>query len=215
MTPSDRSNHCQWTLENIESYLDDELDAPSRETFERHVNACPACAAELEFARRVVVELRALPQLRSPDRVVDAAATRVLRGSIIDRLRAWLDSLVQPALRPAMVAMLVVLAAATIFVVSLRDRSEQQMAANGYSKQEIEQARTQALIAFAYVGKYTNRAGRIVTQEVLGERVFGPVREAVDESREEIVDEIFLDPISEAMLLGIFPETKSDDKRSE
>lgn len=215
MTRSNHMDHCPWTLERIEPYLDGEIDAQELATFESHLSTCASCAQELELASRIVGELRALPSLHSPDHIVDAALERAQRKPITGRVREWIDRGLRGAMRPAMAAMLVVVIAVTVFVVTQRDRTSPQMLSSEYSDAEIQDAQAQAIIAFAYVGKYTSRASTILTDDVLGERVFPPVRAAVDESRGSIIDEVFLDPISRAMIIGIFPETKLEDKRSE
>ena len=40
--------------DHLSAYLDDDLDAVARETVERHVKSCAACAAELDALRRLV-----------------------------------------------------------------------------------------------------------------------------------------------------------------
>jgi anti-sigma factor RsiW len=174
MMTSNYENHCGWALDHIEPYLDDELRGGERARFERHVRACDTCASELRFAARVVGELRSLPALRAPERAATVSAAPEAAPSPIERLLARLGESWMLARRPAMVAMIVVIAAVGTFVISQHEEAPTV----AVSDEEIEEAAQQTLLAFAYIGKYSRRTGVMLRDEVIGGYVVDPVERA-------------------------------------
>src|SRR5262249_41292885 len=53
--------NCDWTKDNIVQYIYEELPDDARFEFERHVQRCISCHAELESARGFKEEMSALP----------------------------------------------------------------------------------------------------------------------------------------------------------
>jgi HEAT repeats/Putative zinc-finger len=53
--------NCDWTKDNIVLYIYDELPDDARFEFERHVQRCLSCRAELEAARELKEQMAALP----------------------------------------------------------------------------------------------------------------------------------------------------------
>lgn len=50
--------------ERVSAYVDRELDPPTERAVERHLSACPACAAQAAFELEFQATLRALPAPR-------------------------------------------------------------------------------------------------------------------------------------------------------
>jgi hypothetical protein len=171
---------CTWILERIESYVDDGLHGEELECFERHIESCDACRRELFLAREVARELRALPQLSCPDGVADRAAALI--GADADR-EAWLDRLrkrfgggILSLPKPAVAAALVVIVAAALFVLSRREAPMSTGADRSPGEQEVtveelEMAKDDVMLAFAYVGKYCRLSGEIAKDEVITNRL--------------------------------------------
>ncbi len=68
--------------EQYSAYLDGRLPEATRQAVEAHLHACPQCAAELDALRRLVAELRALPEVPAPAALVEALrARRAARAS--------------------------------------------------------------------------------------------------------------------------------------
>jgi anti-sigma factor RsiW len=65
---------CAAARERLDEYLDGDLAESGRRRLERHLAICAACAAELRLAGEVLRELRALPELDCPPRVLERAA---------------------------------------------------------------------------------------------------------------------------------------------
>jgi hypothetical protein len=65
---------CAAAREMLDDYLDGAVAEDVGRRLERHVAACGGCAAELRLAEDVLRELRALPELDCPPRVIERAA---------------------------------------------------------------------------------------------------------------------------------------------
>jgi hypothetical protein len=173
---SNYENNCGWTLERIEPFLDDELPPGELARFQTHVDKCETCADELAFASRVVNELRSLPMHEAPARVMEPV-TSSATPPIAERLAEWFNKRWVILRRPAMATMIVMIAAVGTFVVTQHDRIPGN-GATELSQEELQDATEQAMIAFAYVGKYGRRANYIIRDE-LDENVVDRLEEAV------------------------------------
>ncbi len=180
---------CSWFQERIDLYIDRELDRADNDAFERHVEACAACKEELSLAADVVNELRSLPTQRCPERVVDEAMQRASGGTPqhpIRRVLGWRGGRSVLTMRPAMAAMILVVLAASVFVLMLHEQSPfngnagQQSVAE-HSDKELELAKLDAMLAFAYLGKYGRRTVEIVREDVITNRVVRPLGKAIVE----------------------------------
>lgn len=184
------ADKCAWVQERIELYIDGELGNTDCIAFERHVESCAACREELSFAEDVVGKLRALPNQRCPERVVDEALQKIgepTSGNLVARLLDWIGGRHVTKMRPAMAAMIVVVAAAAVFVLSRHEQSPFNSKSSPttvaeHSEKELELAKLDAMLAFAYVGKYTRRTEVIVKQNVtITDRVMRPLGKTIIE----------------------------------
>ena len=85
-------DRCLWTLDRIDPYVDGDLAAEEIAKVAGHLADCPDCREELALARAVAQELRTLPALECPPRVVEDAAARlgtVGRKTLVQRLFEW------------------------------------------------------------------------------------------------------------------------------
>ena len=180
---------CAWTLERIESYVDDDLHGGELECFERHIESCDACGRELSLARVVAHELRELPQHGCPDHVTEGAAARIgadadaNRGTWFDRLRRQFKGSILSHPKPAIAAALVVIVAAAVLVLSQREFPFFTGAGGPSGEQdvtveELEKAKSDAILALAYVGKYCRRSGEIVKDQAIAGRLIKTVEGA-------------------------------------
>jgi anti-sigma factor RsiW len=181
-------DRCLWTLDRIDPYIDGDLATEEVAEIERHLADCPECRQELALARAVTSELRSLPELECPQRVVDNAAARVESvdsGFTVRKLLDWFGGRGVPRLRPAMAVMVLVIAAASVFVLSRHEQSpfnpDARDAAVELTDEEIELAKVDAMLAFAYLGRYSRRTGEIIKKDVLEERVIKPIGRTIAE----------------------------------
>ena len=257
------SENCSWIRERIEPYVDGELKGTDLEAFERHIESCETCSREFALAGTLASELRALPQRRCPDRVVEDAAARIGDAGITEegigvegigdagiteegigvegigdagigaegigvegignagigvegigdgttaaegispaatwfgRLRESLGGRFAPALQPvAAVALIVIVAALFVLFqnerVPLRGVEElpTEIAALEVTEQELELAKLDVMLAFAYVNKYNRLTTEIVTQDGITDRVLKTLEGAV-------IDPMFPFPLDE------------------
>lgn len=180
---TDRSNKtCEWVAERTDAFLEGELETADSNRLQEHANGCGDCREEIEFARRVTSELRSLPSLECPEAVVDAAARQVrqTRPTFADKLRDMVDRQLDAFMKPAVAVMVVLIVAIGVYVLTQRDAALNgtQTAAEP-TQQEIETAARDAMIAFAYVGKFSKQTGYLFRDEVLGQRVVPTVRRAM------------------------------------
>jgi len=161
---------CAEALDLLEPYLDGDLTQGEADRVRRHLDACPACAAELSLAARIQSELRALPQPDCPPEVIERVR-RAGRGEVVpfpSRERA-------PRWRIAAAAALIALGAGggSLFVHLQHIRQQQE---------QVAEATREARLALAYFGKVTRRAGLDVRDEVLEKRLVIPVARSVSRS---------------------------------
>jgi len=124
----------------------------------------------LALAERVQAEFRALAIPSAPASVIDRARAEAAgtRGRVV-RLhpragaRRWI---------PAAVAAALLVAA--VFVEQNRRRAAEDAA--------VEHAARETAVAFAYLNKYARRAGDIVEDEVIEQRLLAPVEKAMEKS---------------------------------
>ena len=164
---------CEWACDHIDALIDDDFDTTPEEraAIEYHVASCASCARELAEARRMRAELRALAFAAAPADVIARAEQQIREQStrvVPLRRRATL------ARRGALMAAAAALIVAAVAVFEERRRSVDEVA--------VEQAARDAAVAFAYVDKYTRRAGEIVGSEVIEQRVLAPVEKAMKKS---------------------------------
>lgn len=176
--------NCEWVLDRIEPFVDGELMKGELESFEAHTASCQACREEIALARSLAAELRSLPALECPSSVVDEAAAKAGASQRFgSRLRDWFGALSVPVPKPAMAVMIVIIVAVTAFVLSQHDQSTSKgrvaVADGTPTEQEVELARLDVMLAFAYVGKYSRRTGEIIKKDVIGDRVMKSVGKTV------------------------------------
>jgi len=196
-------NDCTWARERIDPHLDGELRAADAERLQSHLARCASCAREMDLARRVVAELRALPTHACPDAVVARVDARLARGARsraehpLARVRAWLAGRSVVFARPAMAVMLVAIAALTVFVLTQRHRVAGP-ADQRYTQAQVEAARGELMVAFAYVGRYSRMTGSILREE-MGEGVVAPLDRAMTQAGSHVVEEVLVKPIGRAV----------------
>ncbi len=148
---------CDAVLEQIEPFIDDELEAGSAERVRTHLENCPACAREAAAARIVLTELRSLPELDLPPGVMDQVRT-VADGDThrrhgIARSRrpmAWL----------AAAAMVVVAIGAVTFSNRQSNRNDA----------DALRAAAEVQLALATIGEISQRANRLIQAKVIDNR---------------------------------------------
>src|SRR3954463_6197850 len=153
---------CEEALDLLDPYLDGDLPPGEMDRVRRHLDGCPACAAELSLAARIQRELRALPQPDCPPEVIERVR-RAGRGEVVpfpSRERA-------PRWRIAAAAALVALAVGGGALGGQPPHPRQQ-------QEQVAQAPREARLALAYFGKVTRKAGLDVRDEVLEKRLGGP-----------------------------------------
>lgn len=179
---ADFSENCSWTQERIEAYVDGGLHGAVLERFELHIASCESCRSELSLAEAVAAELRALPQKICPERVVEEAAARAgagaagedeagTAGTWLERLRKRFGGRLVPLPKPAAALVLVLITAAAVLVLSRHERPKLTRAVGppavtSVTEKELELAKLDVMLAFAYVEKYSKRSGEIVKKEI-------------------------------------------------
>jgi anti-sigma factor (TIGR02949 family) len=171
---------CGEALDWIEPFVDGELEPAEADRLRSHLQACPACVAELALAERIQGELRALPQLDGPPDLIERVL-RQGRGEVTPfpaRQRTPLRA------RIAAVAALLALAVGGgslfLHLQTPRDRP---------SPEQVAHATREARLALAYLGRATRKAGFDIRDEVLEKRLVIPAARSVSRSLGEVRDE--------------------------
>ena len=76
---------CGWVDERLDAYVDSELSAFEEARVERHLASCEACGAVAAGLRGVKASLGGLPELRCPERVVEAVRREALPTEVASR----------------------------------------------------------------------------------------------------------------------------------
>jgi anti-sigma factor RsiW len=191
MQPS--SEHCIWTLERIDRFIDGELQDVELERFEGHVVSCERCREELRRAEALVDELRALPAYRCPERVLERAEAEawahgaaVSRPTALERMRERVARFgTSYVLRPgAVMGAVLIVAVAAAFVVRNHERLRIGRFANQppervVSDKELQEAQDDVALAFSYVDKYTTDVAENAVRRDVGDRVLKTLCESV------------------------------------
>jgi anti-sigma factor (TIGR02949 family) len=214
--PRNERTDCEWVEERIELYLDGEVAQDEASAIEQHADRCSACAAEIDLARSITSELRALPSHKAPADIVEraeaaaraaaASSSPSLRERAVASLGAWVRGHFEGMMRPAMAAMLIVVIAAGAFVISQRDRVP--TAQGDYTDAEIAAAAQQARVAFAYVGRYSREPVTVLRGDVMADRVVPRMGQAMTESLDDVMEEALVPAVEEAVMQTLFVEIK-------
>jgi anti-sigma factor RsiW len=158
MPPSADQLRCEVVLDRLEPYLDGELDDTTGRRIRGHLERCPACAEEAAAARRVLSELRSLPELDLPPSIIERvraginAKTRDTPSSGgVDRWMRWLK---------AAAAVLIAVGAVSFFRPQAEPPSDEALRAAADVK-----------IALSTLSGITRRARDAAVNEVIDQRV--------------------------------------------
>ena len=168
---------CAETRERVELYLDGELDAEDLTRIRGHLERCPACAAQIQLAREIQAELRALPELDTPAPVLARILDQTVRGrrSAVDS--RWWMSWPRPlwgALAAAGLALVLGLA-----VFSQRASSPEPALRNPAT---LARATAEARYALVKTGLLTAKAGTVLREKALRDRVVVPTRHVLNQA---------------------------------
>ena len=175
MRPPEKPHH-DWMDARVEAYLDDELPADERAAFEQTLAYAADWEAEVFLARQIHEGLRTLPEPVCPPHVTEAVLAytrREARASWLAQFHAWMQqqftALWQPALAMTVVLVLVVSA-------SLIGRPSPPPPTDP----AVAQALAEVKLAFRYVSQAGRQTGKVVRDDVIAERVVGPVQNALN-----------------------------------
>lgn len=145
---------CEAVLEQLEPFIDGELEAGFADRVRAHLDTCPACAREEAAARLVLTDLRALPQIDLPPEVmnhvrtvVDGDTTRRHGFARGRRPMAWL----------AAAAMAVV----AVGAITISSRQSNRTDADAL------RAAAEVQLALATIGEISQRANRLIQAKVI------------------------------------------------
>jgi anti-sigma factor RsiW len=164
--------------ERVDAYLDGDLSPAESAAANLHLGRCPVCAEELQLARQVAGSLRALPAMTCPDSIPEAVRERIgAAGNAQWGVKPWpwYYRWQEFFRRPAVIGV----ATALLFVVITAVMGNQQQPQPAYTQAEIEEAKLDAKLALAYLGKYTTRAGETVRDDVFEQGLIAPIMRAV------------------------------------
>lgn len=178
---SGASDGCSAVESRLEAYLDGELETEVRRHLDRHLAGCEACRRQLEVARSLQSELRALPQVSAPERVIeDVLALARTESARAAARRPGMDvSWWNRALRPA--SLLALAASLLVAAVMLQPRTrEAEVPASvattvspSVDAATIDRAGAEARLALAYVSTVTRRTGLRIRDEIVGRELIG------------------------------------------
>ncbi|MEE4273091.1 MAG: zf-HC2 domain-containing protein [Thermoanaerobaculales bacterium] len=159
MSRSDEPMTCDDVTRRIEAYTDGDLDESTVRDIRRHLDACADCAEQLDLARTLTAELRAMPKLDPPAGLLDdVRAAAGIPGSPRSvaghnrRFRPWL-------------------AVAAAFAIAIAGALLAHHQHQRTAKAEALRAAAEVRLALACVGDITRRADRSARRQVISERL--------------------------------------------
>jgi len=151
--------NCAEVLDNLDAWIDGDVEGSEAAVFEEHVRDCRDCRAAHRFAGEIRAELRSMPEFNPPRRVL-AAVEEATRPTVMERIHRLLGWIV---LRPVPAA--VSLAAVIALLLVIVPRGERRT--GQFSDAEIRRATAETRLALAYISDATRRAERGVRKKVL------------------------------------------------
>jgi anti-sigma factor RsiW len=161
MSQHAESGRCAEVLEQLDAFIDGDLDEAVAKAVKTHVDQCKSCRKELQLAEIVVAELHALPEFDVPKKVLQAVDS-VIRPTPVQRVGAFLGGFA-----PRRVPVFAVAAAVAVMVlfVSQWDRPTEPQ----FTDREVARAVAETRLALAYVGSVAQRAELRVKERVFDE----------------------------------------------
>jgi len=95
---------CVEIRNHFSDYLDGLCDPQMLKSIRFHLNYCESCRRELEVWQTMQADLRGLPRLQAPAELALRLRIEVSRGlhrRVFERLRVWMDNVLEPMLLPA------------------------------------------------------------------------------------------------------------------
>jgi hypothetical protein len=95
---------CVEIRNHYSDYLDGRCDPQVLKSIRFHLSYCGSCRRELEVWETVQADLRGLPRCQVPPELalrLRVAVSRALHRNLRERLRVWMDNVLQPMLLPA------------------------------------------------------------------------------------------------------------------
>ncbi len=177
MTQLERDNLCPWLNENVERFLDGELNPSETSIAEEHLATCTLCAQQVEFAGQISSTLRTLPIVDCPDSVTEAVYEKVAVSALKRSMQGfdWGRLFTPPVWRPALIGVVSVGLVALIAVIGGR-----RDVVPAYTARDLARARVEAKWALRLVNQVGERAGAQMRNELLNPRVIRPVIRAVE-----------------------------------
>lgn len=157
------AERCAEVVDNLDAWLDGNLDDSEAAAITAHIDNCASCQRERRLAEEVVAELRAMPSFEIPERVMQAVHRRTRLG-VVETLQSFFEGALRRPLPAAACLAVVVLMVVIVAPWLTRPTPE-------YSDQEISRAADELRLAFAYVGDITRRAELRVKERVFDESV--------------------------------------------
>jgi len=201
---------CAWVRERVEDYVDAPdggLSPLERAAIARHSAGCAACRAEVDTARALLQELRAMPEYAVPESVIATAQAALAEPRAVIRLLPVRTPSRAVRWAPAALAA----AAVVLLVVTARWSGPVATEPSALADARVERATRETMLALSYVSHYTRMTGEIVAAEIMEKRVIGTVEKAIDRG---VIDRALAPPLRRAMRNSDFVETNPARERS-
>jgi anti-sigma factor RsiW len=159
---------CAQVQDLLERHLDGELTPEFATRVEGHLARCEACSSDHELATEIREELGRMPQFDAPETIMTAARLQSSDATPPPpSSRTRRPVLQRPAIAALAMAAVAALGVAAVLLLPGTTRPPADDAGT------IDQASTEAMLAFALIADATRRAEDELMEGVLKERVLG------------------------------------------
>ena len=168
---------CTEVNEQLEAYIDGDLNAGKCGAIEEHLAACSSCRRELKLAVQIAFRLRSLPLKECPPVVSDR-----VHAKLRHREGRWFpDPFVLIRRHPLPAWSLSITAVfLSCSAVFLHDAWQGPVAEKpAYTREDVERARRGITLAFGYVNHARNRTRAVLMEENVPGKILQPLKQTL------------------------------------
>ncbi len=185
MLDNKASMDCEIIRDQVDAYLDNDLDIPEQSDFLHHLQHCSGCEQEYQLARQLLRSVHDLPALDCPEellepinRLTSAIQTPTQnKPTVFDLFSSWITDLTAiPAGVKYATSMAVILVCVSVVVISINRPQNEIMAgvdeavnieSTQYSEEELRTAAQELDIALGLLKEFSDLTRTLVEDRYL------------------------------------------------
>jgi anti-sigma factor RsiW len=171
--------NCEVVLDQLEAWIDDDLEASAAIALKRHLETCAGCRGEAALARTIRNELREMPRLDTPSAVLERVHSEVNSERSVAASSRWGSFRTPPVWLAAAAVFAAVALAPRFFAPGAEEVAAVETAAEPIDAAAVERATEEARVALAYVSQVSRRTALEIRDDLILGRVVFPTAESL------------------------------------